>query len=189
MSQNPSPSRPPDPTNEGTGRVPSAIGGDSSSQVWKFIALALALVLLGVLVFSWYPGPTPEQAQGPQTEEQATEDEEAQEEEAAPQEKPAPAPAPAPPPVADDPRPSPRSSSRGDEPQAGPPSFLANIHVLSVGYSPLPARRVVALRIGGGLPYFLREGDTIGDMKIVAILTDRVQVTQGGKTYDILVSQ
>lgn len=189
MSQNPSPARPADPGHEAPSRQPTTSGsGDSSSQVWKFIALGLGLVLLGLLLFSWYPGSTPEQAQQPAEEEQATEDAQAQQDEEAEKEKEKPTPAPAPPPVADDPRPSSRSSGGGgsDAPQP-PPSPLANVHVLSVGYSTLPSRRVVALRIGGGLPYFLREGDTIGDMKILAILTDRVQISQNGKTYEIAV--
>jgi len=42
-------------------------------------------------------------------------------------------------------------------------------------------------RIGGALPYFLHEGDTVGAIKIVAIMQDRVQISHKNKMYEIRV--
>jgi hypothetical protein len=145
-------------------------------EAWKIAALAIALVILAILLFFLFTGATPDQTSAPAEHEE----EYAEEEEAAP--------APPPPAMADDPRPSPPSrpsspSSDSDQ-QASP---LPPMNVLSVGYSPMPALRVVALRIGGALPYFLHEGDTIGKIKILTIMQDRVHISHNGKTYEIRV--
>jgi hypothetical protein len=176
MSQPSSPARP-DPardTNAQSAAPAPAPAQSSSDQAWKIVALAVALMVLALLLFFLFTGATTEQSAPPQ-EETSAEEEEAEE-----------APAPAPPPSADDPRPSSRSSSRGSEGTSAPPDGeLPPLNILSVGYSPVPALRVVALRIGGALPYFMHEGDSIGDVKILAIMSDRVQISHKGKKYEI----
>lgn len=182
MSQPSSPARPVDPPRDPntlgqSGQRPSQNAPD---QAWKLAALAVALVILAVLLFFLFTGPTSEQSAAPQ-EEPAAEEEEAAEE------------PPPPPPSAssDDPRPSSHpsggSSSGGSAPAAQDSGELPSLNVLSVGYSPTPALRVVALRIGGALPYFLHEGDSIGDLKILSIMYDRVQISHKGKKYEIKV--
>ena len=146
-------------------------------------------MLFGVLLFFGYRGSQPQEAQLPPDSERVIVNGQVHEEgeaAVAENEQPAPAPAGA---LAEEPRPSARSSGVGGGSDAaqggGLPAALKSVHVVSVGYSPQPSNRVVALRIGGSLPYILHEGDTIGDMKILAILNDRVQVKQNGKTYEI----
>ena len=182
MSQPSSPARAPDPSRD-IGSAPPGGGGQaprqqSPDQAWKIAALAVALVILAILLYLVFAGPTMEPASAPAEDEaEYTEEEEAEE------------PAQAPPPaMADDPRPSP--SSRPSSPSSegsSQPAALPPLNVLSVGYSPMPALRVVALRIGGALPYFLHEGDTIGAIKILAIMQDRVHISHKGKTYEIRV--
>jgi hypothetical protein len=181
MSQTSSPARAPEPTRD-LGSPPGGGGQgprqQSPDQAWKIAALAVALVILAILLFFLFTGVAPDQTTAPAQEEEYAEDEETEES----------APAPPPPAMADDPRPSPSASpSAPSSDGSSKPAALPPMNVLSVGYSPLPALRVVALRIGGALPYFLHEGDTIGAIKILAIMQDRVHISHGGKTYEIRV--
>jgi hypothetical protein len=182
MSQPSSPARAPEPPRQPANAPPGG-GGQAprqpaSDQAWKIAALAVALVVLALLLFILFTGATVDQTSAPEEAEYA-EEEEAEE----------PAHAPPPPAMADDPRPRPSApppsrSSEGSSQQAAP---LPTLNVLSVGYSPMPALRVVALRIGGALPYFLKEGDTIGAIKVLAIMQDRVHISHNGKKYEIRV--
>lgn len=180
MSPTSSPARPVEPGRDTNAQFPAPHrpGQNAPDQAWRIVALAVALVVLAVLLFFLFAGPTTEQSAAPK-EEASSEEDEAEEE---------PAPAPAPPPPAEYPRPSGRSSS-GQGSDSSPPqeAVLPPLQVLSVGYSPMPALRVVALRIGGALPYFMHEGDSIGDIKILAIMSDRVQISHKGKKYEIKV--
>jgi hypothetical protein len=143
------------------------------------MALAVAILILAVLLLFLFTGPTTEQSAAP-NEEAYSDEEEAEE-------APAPAPAPAPPPPADAPRPAVGSSGQASDSSPPQEATLPPMQVLSVGYSDVPALRVVALRLGGALPYFMHEGDSIGDIKILAIMFDRVQISHKGKNYEIKV--
>jgi hypothetical protein len=190
MSQNPSPSRPPEPENKAQSAATVSPAGQDAA-VWKALALSLGLVLLALVLYLLSTGPASEEASTAPEGEYAAQGEPSQPEEYAEEEEakqpppPAAAPAPPPAPPAGE-APRSRAPSRSAEP-AQPPT-LSSVRVVSLGFSPTPSLRVVALRIGGGLPTFLREGDTIGDLKVIAILADRVRVTRGGKTYEIPVN-
>jgi hypothetical protein len=132
--------------------------------------VALALVILAATYYVLFAGSKTEQTAPVEHEAEVAEETEGEE----------PAPAP-PPPAMGDPVPSSHAAG-GAEPSPLPP-----LNVLSVGYSPSPAHRVVALRIGGALPYFLHEGDTVGQIKVLAIMQDRVQISHKSKTYEIRV--
>jgi hypothetical protein len=184
MSQPSSPARAPEPARDPASAPPGGGGQappqQAPDQAWKIAALAVALVVLAILLFFLFTGPTVDQTSAPAEDEaEYAEEEEAEE----------PDHAPPPPAMADDPRPSPsaRPSSPSSEGSSQPASPLPPMNVLSVGYSPMPALRVVALRIGGALPYFLHEGDTIGAIKILSIMQDRVHISHNGKTYEIRV--
>jgi len=146
---------------------------NAPNQAWKIVVLAVALLVLAVVgLYFFFAGPT--------TEESAAPVEPAYSEEEAPEEAPAPAPAGG---SAEDSR-AMQLSGQG---AASAEGALPPLNILSVGYSPVPALRVVALRLGGALPYFLHEGESIGDIKILAIMSDRVQISHKGKNYEIKV--
>lgn len=152
----------------------NAQAGLSADQIWKLVALGVALLILAVSLFYLISGPTADTAQ--EEEEYTTEEEE-------PKAPPATTPPPA---FRDDVRPMPQRNPDRLKTSAPKPA-LPPMHVLSVGFSHVPSLRVVALRIGGALPYFMHEGETIGDIKILAIMADRVQISHAGTTYEIKI--
>jgi hypothetical protein len=175
------PSSPESPRDSGlpprfSGGMPPPAGGQPSrpkapDQSWKLVALAVAFVILAVALWIYLSSPKVEQSPAPVEDEGAVVDEQAEE----------PAPASPPAPMMEEPKPSGHSAGGSDAPALPP------LNLLSVGYSPSPASRVVALRIGGALPYFLHEGDSVGAIKILAIMQDRVQISHKNKTYEIRV--
>jgi hypothetical protein len=85
--------------------------------------------------------------------------------------------------------PPPAPSRRSPTKKPGPPGKLPPVRVLSVGYSTEPRLRVAALRIGGGLPVFLHEGDSVGAIKVEAIMSDRIHISHGGETFVVKLGQ
>jgi hypothetical protein len=138
---------------------------------------AVALILV-VALFFIFSEPKPDEYAMPQEEQQVVEPEMAEEAPAQPATR-----APAPPPLVAAPRPRPAPPAAGANSQ----TQLPPLKVVSLGYSDAPSLRVVALRIGGGLPYFLHEGEKIGEVHVVSIMADRVQVKVGDKTYEVPV--
>jgi hypothetical protein len=87
--------------------------------------------------------------------------------------EPAPAEPPSPPP-------------HGEDVLPRPPSGAPPIEVNFLAYSRTPARRTVALTIGGtGGMVTMHEGDTAGDVEVVRILPDRVHVRHAGQLFAV----
>ncbi|MFN8545467.1 MAG: hypothetical protein U0807_14830 [Candidatus Binatia bacterium] len=93
-----------------------------------------------------------------------------------------PIPAPAPPAAVPDPLPAPPPAPV-DELRTGPPP---RVRVSFLAYSALPERRTVALAVEDGAMVTLREGGRSGDVEVVRILPDRVDLRRNGITFTVM---
>ncbi len=116
-----------------------------------------------------------------------------------PQSSPAPTPAAVPPAA---PTPAPAAvpvPAPAREPVAAAPAVLAptahatapasdsrpRVHVSFLIYSPVPARRTVALTVEGGNLAMLHEGESTGGVEVARIFPDHVQLRHAGETFTV----